>query len=126
MTQTARRDSWKTKAPTSPFRELDYSDSFTAEEFAKIRDGLVPKEMEDKWFIYFEEQTLYLHRSWTGHLIYRVQFRVTPDGASVSGAAVVEDTEVYNPATDDEPNKLQLPWLVRGLLLDQYLPFPDL
>ena len=30
--------------------------------------------MEDKWFIFFESNTLYIHRSWTGFCIYQVHF----------------------------------------------------
>jgi len=32
--------------------------------------GLVPEEIEDKWFIYWEDDTLFFHRSWTGNCIY--------------------------------------------------------
>lgn len=30
--------------------------------------------MEDKWFSYFEDNKLYIHRSWTGICIYIVEF----------------------------------------------------
>ena len=40
-----------------------------------IKKGVIPKAMEDKWFIYYDtsENKLYLHRSWTGFLMYVVQ-----------------------------------------------------
>lgn len=39
-----------------------------------IRLGLLPREMEDKWFIFFEEPVLYAHRSWTGYEAFRMTF----------------------------------------------------
>ena len=42
---------------------------------ALLRCGHVPQAMEDKWFWYMEESTLWAHRSWTGHCIYRIDFK---------------------------------------------------
>jgi len=47
--------------------------SFSHEQYLKLQKGLIPKAMEDKWFIYFEEDCLYFHRSWTGLGIYRAE-----------------------------------------------------
>jgi len=35
--------------------------------------------MEDKWFVFEEDGTLHLHRSWTGIEVYRIRFE--PEGA---------------------------------------------
>jgi len=35
--------------------------------------------MEDKWFWYFENDTLYAHRSWTGYCIYSIRFNHSTD-----------------------------------------------
>jgi hypothetical protein len=43
--------------------QLDYSAEFTPEEFAKIAEGLIPEEMEDKWYIHLEDNALYFNRS---------------------------------------------------------------
>lgn len=43
-------------------------------EIEKLKEGYIPQEMEDKWFTYFENNKLYLHRSWTGICIYIVEF----------------------------------------------------
>lgn len=32
--------------------------------------------MEDKWFSYMDENTLYAHRSWTGYCIYIIEINV--------------------------------------------------
>jgi hypothetical protein len=72
----ARRESWKTQP--MPIWEAHPSSGLTKKyslaEFEEIKRGLVPEEMEDKWFIFYEEPWLYLHRSWTGFCIFQVRF----------------------------------------------------
>jgi len=46
---------------------------FSKEQYEKLHIGLIPEEQEDKWFIYFEDDWLYFHRSWTGKGIFRTQ-----------------------------------------------------
>lgn len=53
---------------------------FSAEEMRSIKLGFRPDSMDDRWFIYYEEDRLYLHRSWTGHCIFIVHLR--SDGRS--------------------------------------------
>ena len=48
---------------------------FTQEDMDKIHKGVIPKQMEDKWFIYWKDNSLYFHRSWTGICFYIVQFK---------------------------------------------------
>lgn len=50
------------------------------EEFERVAQGLVPEEMEDKWFLYFEDGKLYCHRSWNGECIYIVDIVPTGQG----------------------------------------------
>ena len=35
----------------------------------QIRAGHIPEMMEDKWFIYWQDDRLFFHRSWTGYCI---------------------------------------------------------
>jgi hypothetical protein len=85
MTRIACSTSWKCE----PFKEglpLPYQATFNCEQFARLKTGLIPLEMEDKWFIYYEEPYLFLHRSWTGMPVYRLTFRGISDGAEVTEA----------------------------------------
>ena len=34
------------------------------------RGGFLPSQMEDKWFIYCEDDKVFFHRSWTGYCIF--------------------------------------------------------
>jgi len=53
--------------------------------------GLVPQSMEDKWFVYYEEPHLFIHRSWTGQPVYRLTLNSTPEEAQVAEALWSKD-----------------------------------
>jgi len=40
--------------------------TFSRADLRVMREGLDPQQMEDKWVAFYEGDTLYLHRSWTG------------------------------------------------------------
>lgn len=47
---------------------------YSAEEFDRIRWGVVPQALEEKWFIHADGDRLFFHRSWTGYCIYVADF----------------------------------------------------
>jgi hypothetical protein len=47
--------------------------TFNEEQYQKLILGLKPKEMEDRWRIYFEDDTLCFLRSWTGFTIFNAK-----------------------------------------------------
>ena len=49
--------------------------TFSDQEMFALRCGNVPQAMEDKWFWFMEGSTLWAHRSWTGHCIFRIDFK---------------------------------------------------
>jgi hypothetical protein len=85
--------------------------------------GLLPVQMEDKWFIYYEEDWLYLHRSWTGACIYGVHLAPDGEGSSVAAAWASRATEEYT-RSDDAYDARLLAFLVDRLLLRLDVPFP--
>ena len=76
---TARRSDWKTKPMPKQHDTFVLRRSFSDKEMDVLRRGNIPKAMEDKWFWYMEEQTLWAHRSWTGYCIYRIDFKENDD-----------------------------------------------
>jgi hypothetical protein len=50
----ATRSSWKNLPPPAHREALGLTANFTDAEFEVIKDGVVPKEMEDKWFIFMK------------------------------------------------------------------------
>jgi hypothetical protein len=111
---TASRNDWKTMPLPVARAAITCEGTYSADEFAQIREGHVPEEMEDKWFAFYEEPWLYLHRSWTGFGIFDVRFEPAGDGARVAEVLVNRDAEQYA-STDDTGDSLLL-----ALLLDQY------
>lgn len=90
---SARRADWKAEPLPPAYGIVAIHRYYDTEEFARLRGGLIPQDMDDKWFLYYEEPVLYLHRSWTGHCIAEVQFAPEPGG----GARVVEARVNQNP-----------------------------
>ena len=58
-------------------KQLPFTRIFTRSEYQKITFGHIPKEMEDKWFIFFENDKIYFHRSWTGFCMFEVALQPT-------------------------------------------------
>ena len=114
---TATKDSWKRESFTDG-RPIPYQGTFSRQEFEKIREGLIPKVTEDKWFIYFEEPHLFLHRSWTGQPIYRLT--LTASACVAEALCAPQVLEKTWPAYEAE----LLDFIVSNLLLGKTKPFP--
>src|SRR6187399_862557 len=93
--ERATAESWEHLEAPAEREDLRFEGSFTAEEMDLLRFGVIPVAMEDKWFIYFEEDWLRFHRSWTGAFIYALRFENGPDGAHVVESWVSRDEEQY-------------------------------
>lgn len=83
----ARREDWK-YLPIKPLpaarKKLDVDKVYTNQEMTGIFCGFVPHSDDDKWVMYYEDGTLFMHRSWTGFCIYRVGFTPVETGWSVA------------------------------------------
>ena len=66
-----------------------------------LRRGNIPQAMEDKWFWYMEGNTLFVHRSWTGACIYRIDF----SSDNRHKVTVNRDPEQYTCTSIDEDKK---------------------
>ena len=96
---------------------------FSSEEFQRISMGCVPREMEDRWFIYLEDGWLYLHRSWTGFCIYQVRLEAIGDSYRIAEAWVNRDREQFSSRGDGYELAL-LSYLLDHALLGREIPFP--
>lgn len=94
MPQSQRAGVW---APHSiPPPERQWSDT----EWNRIAAGLVPLDMDDRWFVYVEDHTLYVHRSWTGFGIFEARFQRTSSAWFMASAFVSGDPEQYRRSSD--------------------------
>lgn len=117
------KDSWKTLPAPEQREAIPYDVVFTDVEGDLLVRGLRPRAMEDKWFIYFEDDWLCLHRSWTGSLIFWLKLDGCPAGVRVTKAWVNRDPEQYR-ETDSSYDGMMLDFLIRRLLLHQDAEFP--
>ena len=109
-----------------PFGEvvpIPYRAEFSPEAYARLKAGVIPRAMEDKWFVYFEAPYLHFHRSWTGLPVYRVVLDTVGEGAIVADA---HWSKALADAPDADPGYQArlLHFLVSNLLLGRSEPFP--
>ena len=118
----ATRESWKA-LPFDSLAPFAYHAKFTRDEYAILRRGLIPAAMEDKWFIFWEADSLFFHRSWTGHGVYRVDFQPSGDQFEAVQAFIATEGQQYQQSAYSYEAAL-LDFLIRGLLLQQSVEFP--
>lgn len=122
--EIATRASWKNLQFLSDRKSrINFERKFTKEEFEKLARGFVPQAMEDKWFVFLENDILYFHRSWTGFCIYRVHFKREGEHYKVSEVWANRDADQYKELSDEYDRQL-LSFLIENLLLKNRVPFP--
>ena len=99
---------------------LHYRREFSVEEFKMISRGFIPQEMEDKWFMYLEDTVLYMHRSWTGICIYKVELQEMANGWAVRQAWINGNSVQYK-RKDDCYESERLDRLISFLVMDEGL-----
>jgi len=67
---------------------LRFERQFNALEYERMSLGVIPEDMDDKWYVYLEDDTFYFHRSWTGLCIFRMRLLEVRGAFVVSEAAV--------------------------------------
>ena len=95
MTQ-ATRTSWKTLPSPSKRETLKVQMLFSDLEGERMQQGHIPDDMNDKWFIFFENGWLHFHRSWTGAHIYALRLDGSPGGVRFVEGWASRDEEQYN------------------------------
>jgi len=121
--KSATPTDWKTEALPERRTTVRLERSFTAGEMDSIRRGLVPGQMEDKWFVFWRDDHLFFHRSWTGFCIYVVRFVSEGESFHMVEAEVNRDPAQYT-QTDDSEDIQMISFLVDVLLLRRQSSFP--
>jgi len=77
--------------------------AFTADDLARLREGLWPRDMDDRWAVWLDGETLRCWRSWTGTCICESQVTLAEDGTGVAVVVdVLDDGDTYRRAATDE------------------------
>ena len=112
----ATATSWKHLPSPAEREELHFEALFTDAEAEQIMLGLVPQQMEDKWFIYFEDGWLRFHRSWTGAFIYGLRLDGSPAGVRVTESWANRNQQQYA-ETDTAYDRRFVRFLIDAFLL---------
>ncbi len=96
------RTDWKTQPLSEPFAEVDLDIEVSEGVMERIRLGLLPEQMEDKWFLYYEHPHLHAHRSWTGFAAFILTFEQRGSAWRIVGAKISQDPAHVNFATVEE------------------------
>lgn len=113
-TQPASRADWRVQEMPAEHASLTLDFILTAKEATRVRLGFTPSVMEEKWFSYFADNTLYQHRSWTGYCIDQIHFVPDGEGLRATHAEVNRNPEQYAEA-DDEQDVRRIETMVREL-----------
>lgn len=113
--ETATKTSWQNHPIDNP-KKIDFSFHFNDKQFEKLKHGLIPQQMEDKWFIFYENDWLYFHRSWTGFGLYKAQLIKEKDGYSIKEFWAERNQEKYKNEDDDTDIENISFLIARGLL----------
>lgn len=122
----ATEASFKSKLQKMPKQSLTLRLDRPFSEFDSIllRRGFVPRQMEDKWFIYCKDDRLLMRRSWTGMLIYEVSLEEHGAAVVATEARVNRNPKQYG-CTDDDHDRRMVHWLIDTLLLGIPSDFPS-
>jgi len=114
----ARRADWKAEPMRAPKRVPPPPCTWTDGEITALRRGLVPKDMEDRWFAFMEGDWLFLFRSWTGIAVYEARFEAVTGGWGITELVVTGDRDLYRSTSDaDEWTKAES--VIRSAILRQ-------
>jgi 8-oxo-dGTP diphosphatase len=98
--KTASRHDWKIIPLSDQHVSLSVDRRFSDAEMEGIRRGFIPQDMDDRWFMFFEDNVLFIHRSWTGYGMFVAAF-VEMDGEYViENLRVNRNREQYNHVDD--------------------------
>lgn len=101
MPEIATRNSWK-NIPMDQPKRIEMTLVFDDEEYESLKRGFIPMQMEDKWFIYFEEDWLHFHRSWTGQEVYKAKVEQEEPEYMIKEFWVERNPEKYKNEIDRE------------------------
>jgi hypothetical protein len=110
----AKRNMWKTNPFPETFESFQLDRTYNVSKFEKLIEGIVPEEMEDKWFVFYEEPWLFLHHSWSGDGEFKVRFESADGGRRVAEVLAARD------AKQRSSNDIRQDQLLMAALLDGF------
>lgn len=115
--KTAIKSDWKNKPMPNENIIIDTHIVFSDGDFTKIKLGFIPKDMDERWFSFTENNCISFHRSWTGNCIYQAYFKKINKGIEVYKLIANRNKEEYK-GDNIEEDKSDFIFLVNRLLLE--------
>ncbi|MCY4068262.1 MAG: hypothetical protein OXE79_04015 [Acidimicrobiaceae bacterium] len=122
MHDIAHRDRWRAEPLVDPQPIPAPDRVWTADEMPFIRRGFIPRVMEEKWFIFMEQDRLFAHRSWTGLGVYEAEFASVDGGHVIESAVVTGDQSKYRRGEDEYESRTLETLIVSYLLREAPSP----
>jgi hypothetical protein len=114
----ALKSDWKLKPFPKKYALLTVVRMFDDSRMERLKMGMIPESMDDKWFVYSESNTLYFHRSWTGIGVFEVTFKEVEEGCwRISECRVSRDLEEYG-VTDNWSDAETVSTLLDDILMN--------
>jgi Dual specificity phosphatase, catalytic domain len=101
----ATRDSHQFHPMPSKRCQIPFRRTFTEVEFRRLELGFAPETMEERWFVFMEDDWLCFVRSWTGFCIFQLKGRKN-EPHEVVEAWANRDSEQYGNTDIDEDVEL--------------------
>ncbi len=120
----AQQSDWQNQPIPKEHVVLSFQHEFSLKDYERLQQGVIPEQMEDKWFIYFEDNKLFCHRSWTGNCHYVVEFEVSEKNSQIVKVTVNRDKTQYK-ETDDKWDSEFVVYLINLMLLGKDTPYPE-
>lgn len=121
----ATRSSWKRLLMPEEKTLLPVEKIFTKKEYELIKHGHIPFDMDDKWFIFFEDNRLHFHRSWTGLCCYQILLESYGEGYRIKEAwANRNPDDIRLDSDSDDYDRKLIIYLINRILLGKEANFP--
>lgn len=89
----ATADSWEIKPMPEKTGFLSLNVRIGDGEMDRLLMGHIPEVQEDHWFIWCDDTTIHVHRSWTGECVFEGTYENREDGKYLTGIRVNICTE---------------------------------
>jgi hypothetical protein len=96
--------------------QLPFERSFTQAEFLRLKRGIEPQSMEERWHIFFKDPWLHFVRSWTGCCVYKVRLEKRGEVYRIGVVWANRDKRQYG-VTNAQEDAERLSFLIDHLLL---------
>lgn len=91
----ATRQDWQITAMPDTIEETILDRKLSDAEYRALTTGYIPKDMDDRWFLFVEDDWVNLHRSWTGNCIFQIKLESTPNGWILTKLKVNRNFDQY-------------------------------